>query len=360
MTAESREELISAYVDGELSAGERALVERWLAESPELRQLHEDLCALKSDVRSLERHKLDHDLGGSVLRKAEQAVLRGGAARPATITPPATIATWWNRGAGWRRIAWPVVAAAAALAILLFDANRRSDEQQVAQAPPPQAKVDEPTAELMPEVAAEAKPAAATDELEAGRQQKQGYFHSEMKREGGVPGAASPSPPPAAEPQTAAIRGARQAGMPSLGRIVQVSPEYLRSRSFEKLLDASQIRWQRIEPRDADANADGYLYAQRDLKKLNVPEQTAKIATAQTTYVLEADEQKVEKLLRNLERRRELGAAESDLQSRNAAVEPLDRKPAERADGAPTVTITLVASPQPAAEPPTAQPSRSR
>ena len=39
MTAEPREELLSAYLDDELSASERAQVEQWLAESAEYRQL---------------------------------------------------------------------------------------------------------------------------------------------------------------------------------------------------------------------------------------------------------------------------------------------------------------------------------
>ena len=73
--------MISAYLDGELSVEERAQVETWLAESPELRQLHDELKTLGASIQALPRHQLTQDLQGAVLRRAEQTVLAGGAAR---------------------------------------------------------------------------------------------------------------------------------------------------------------------------------------------------------------------------------------------------------------------------------------
>ena len=107
MNSERREEMISAYLDGELSVDQRAQVETWMAESPELRQLHDELKALGASIRALPRHQLDQDLKASVLRRAEQSVLAGGAARPphASDIRPASNKPIWLRGAGWRRLA---------------------------------------------------------------------------------------------------------------------------------------------------------------------------------------------------------------------------------------------------------------
>jgi negative regulator of sigma E activity len=48
-------ELISAYLDGELSSGERARVEAELAASPAARQLHDELRALRGELQTLPR-----------------------------------------------------------------------------------------------------------------------------------------------------------------------------------------------------------------------------------------------------------------------------------------------------------------
>ena len=50
MNSQSREELLSAYLDDELSADERATVETWLAEDAAYRQLLDDLRALRSGM----------------------------------------------------------------------------------------------------------------------------------------------------------------------------------------------------------------------------------------------------------------------------------------------------------------------
>ena len=80
MTNLEREELLSAYLDGEVTADERARVERWLAESSELRQLRDELVAMRAEIQSLPRQTLGHDLA---------AARRGGrrAARETAGTP---------------------------------------------------------------------------------------------------------------------------------------------------------------------------------------------------------------------------------------------------------------------------------
>ncbi len=94
MNDRPREELISAYIDGELSSDERARVERWLAEDPRLRQLYDELRGLGDAMRSLERHTLEYDVAPVVVGRAERAVLSGdeqplsrGTIRPSGLAP---------------------------------------------------------------------------------------------------------------------------------------------------------------------------------------------------------------------------------------------------------------------------------
>ncbi len=55
----SSEELLSAYVDGELSADEDRELGRLLSTSVEYRRLLGELCALSAALRTLPRHSLD-------------------------------------------------------------------------------------------------------------------------------------------------------------------------------------------------------------------------------------------------------------------------------------------------------------
>src|SRR5262245_8256013 len=65
--------LLSAYLDGELTADERAQVDQLLATRAEARQLVEDLRALRAGLQELPQHKLDPDFAQTVLARAEQA-----------------------------------------------------------------------------------------------------------------------------------------------------------------------------------------------------------------------------------------------------------------------------------------------
>jgi hypothetical protein len=134
MTDLEREELLSAYLDGEVTADERARVEAWLTESAELRQLRDELLAMRSELQALPKHTLDRDLGAAHVRRTNPAA----SPAPPTTTGgiiPGTFAKWWERGSGTRRLMWPAIAVAAALVILIYDANQRTQEQQVALAP---------------------------------------------------------------------------------------------------------------------------------------------------------------------------------------------------------------------------------
>ncbi len=74
------EELLTGYLDDELSASERAIVERMLRVNADARQLLEELSALRDSIRSLPRHQLCPPLAApdfvqSVLKKAERELL---------------------------------------------------------------------------------------------------------------------------------------------------------------------------------------------------------------------------------------------------------------------------------------------
>jgi hypothetical protein len=112
------EELISAYIDGELAAEDRQLVERSLAESASLRQLHDQLVEIRAQLGRLPRYELPADFHERVLRRIERG--EGAAAgAPAISGLPAVDIP--ETGSQWSRSG--VVAgiiAVAAVALLAF------------------------------------------------------------------------------------------------------------------------------------------------------------------------------------------------------------------------------------------------
>ncbi len=294
----SREELISAYLDGELPPEKRAEVEKWLAESLPLRQLHDELRALRSSIESLPRHKLERDLAPTVLRRAERTVLGGAAERSVAgkIQPGELVRSWWARG-GWRRWAWPAVVAAAALLLLLFDNQQPPAERQIARAPKSESFIGPardgrisdkdaakpPPAHKLGEHESDAK-SPAVDEIDGYKAREPAAAREEKSaRQLGRPTLAksaqnqmgirveSPAPAeglPAGRPQDAsniagAARGADAKTLPqaafslknNLGPVPQQPPdvvcdvtgEFIRQGTFEKSLEKRKVRWQRSD-----------------------------------------------------------------------------------------------------------------
>ncbi len=66
------EELLSAYLDGELTAEEQAQVERLLAGSAEARQLLEELRLLSQSLQSLPMHQVREDLTAKVFQEVQR------------------------------------------------------------------------------------------------------------------------------------------------------------------------------------------------------------------------------------------------------------------------------------------------
>lgn len=135
------EELITAYLDGELTAEEQAQVEQALAEDDRLRRLHDDLRALRGSLQAMPRYTLDASFAERVLRQAERAMLSqretsdatsaaatsnepapgSGASSTSPIPPTSLPSSADISPAGRQPMSWRVVASAVAgLAALLL------------------------------------------------------------------------------------------------------------------------------------------------------------------------------------------------------------------------------------------------
>ena len=79
-------ELLSAYLDGELTAAQRAEVEQLLATDPQARQWLDELRALSRTLQALPRYKLDEDLCQRVPAAAERRILTGSSPDGAAAT----------------------------------------------------------------------------------------------------------------------------------------------------------------------------------------------------------------------------------------------------------------------------------
>jgi anti-sigma factor RsiW len=147
------DELLSAYVDGELTAAERALVEERLRSDPTAAALVEELRSLSSAIKLLPRETLGRDLRAGVLAEVAQARAdldsHGPAAQShATTLPLAPVDRW----AGIRRgLVWSALAIAATVLIAVFQpAELAQDERELARAEkrramekaPPEAEIE--------------------------------------------------------------------------------------------------------------------------------------------------------------------------------------------------------------------------
>ncbi len=141
-------ELLSAYLDGELTAAEQAAVEQLLAQSAAARQLVEELRALSATLQSLPAHKLEEDLSQEVLQIAGRRMLsvpRGPAepAEPSGADAAGETSFWptiLRRALSRRNLAWSAVAVAAAILLMVMNPElprkeRESREKHVAMAP---------------------------------------------------------------------------------------------------------------------------------------------------------------------------------------------------------------------------------
>jgi len=127
MTDLPRDELLSAYLDAELSAEERARAERLLAEDATARQRLEELRAVSEAVRGLPTEELGEDLSERILQLAERQMLSGRQAAPGEPPVVPGRVTWQAIGRrllNRRALAWSSAVVVVALLIAVFDEPR--------------------------------------------------------------------------------------------------------------------------------------------------------------------------------------------------------------------------------------------
>lgn len=114
-------ELLSAYLDGEVSDQEREWVERVLADSAPYRSQLEALRTLDAELRGLPVFQLDDGFAGRVLRRIE---IESETAEPMEVSPapqvqPAKAADAPARRSAWRGFVWAAAVVAAAVVLMV-------------------------------------------------------------------------------------------------------------------------------------------------------------------------------------------------------------------------------------------------
>ena len=123
---DNREELISAYLDGELSDEEQQQVMQLLSEDEAARQLFADFQSLRSSLRSslraLPADPVDHAFSKEVLERVEQVSPEQPKATPSPAPREPTFRP--------RMLLWPAMAIAAAIMLMVFYEEPTSNDQQ--------------------------------------------------------------------------------------------------------------------------------------------------------------------------------------------------------------------------------------
>ena len=128
------DEMLSAYLDGELSAAERREVERRLETDPAARKLLEQIRTVSGEVRSLAPFRLGDDLSAAVLRQIEAAGRETAADNPVVPLPAAR-----DRGRRFlrpRALFWAAATVIVALVVSRYERSIQPLPQPVAKTQP--------------------------------------------------------------------------------------------------------------------------------------------------------------------------------------------------------------------------------
>ncbi len=145
------DELLSAYLDGEVTAEEQAKIEELLAAQPQVRQLLDELRALSVSLQSLPPARLEADLSERVIRAAQRQILTGGDVAAESTGPAGSLWTRLRKRLTGRAMFWPAVAAALALWIVLTDLGRVGDplnHREIVHAPVPEMSAPDDSASI--------------------------------------------------------------------------------------------------------------------------------------------------------------------------------------------------------------------
>lgn len=204
-------ELLSANLDDELTADERARVEERLAADPAARQLLDELRSVSQAMRGLPHEKLGGDLRDSVLRRAERAMLVAGEAGSVNRAAPVTRQLPFGRSK--RAWFWAGAAIAAALMLMFIerDAPKNADLPREVALSKRQAEAPE---RPLPPLALRALGDESASEIEAAdRKAFEEKDFATPKVALGVPVAtAPPSQPASGDAAVSESRASREAG----------------------------------------------------------------------------------------------------------------------------------------------------
>ena len=117
---EFTDELISAYLDGELSDEQRRIVEQAMEREPRYRQMFDELVALRDTLHSLPQHQVDSTFHQGVMER----VLKGEPPTPKSVVERST-----SRDPFWRRFVWSGAAIAAAILVMVLSQGWDSSHQ---------------------------------------------------------------------------------------------------------------------------------------------------------------------------------------------------------------------------------------
>ncbi len=127
------DELLSAYLDGELDEAQHAQVEQRLSNDPSAQQLLSELQSLSETLRSLPREKIGEELCEAALRQAERTMLLGEGELSKDQSPGSFFSfSQERRLASKRRWVWAAMAVAVALLLMIYQPIAIQEEQPLA------------------------------------------------------------------------------------------------------------------------------------------------------------------------------------------------------------------------------------
>ncbi len=132
------DELISAYLDGELTSAEQAVIEQLLVDNAAARQMFEELRTLRAGLQGLPQSRLDDNFAARVLRTAEREMLKASPSAPAKGAPT-SVSDVTRLLRRWQRRFWVMATVAAGLLITLSLDYATHGWRGLANAPPAKA-----------------------------------------------------------------------------------------------------------------------------------------------------------------------------------------------------------------------------
>lgn len=162
-------ELLSAYLDDEVTAAERALVEARLASDPAAGELLAELRAAANAVKGLPRQELDARFTTEVLAALDEPAAAAAGGPADGVTLGSQDVSFWRRPGVRRGITWASLAAAACVMLIVLQPEEPARElPRVAHTPPAKPQMNHSDQAKPPRMLADSDnpPKEAADESE--------------------------------------------------------------------------------------------------------------------------------------------------------------------------------------------------